>query len=116
MKVIPNAKAPSIPSKKIAQTAYSGIGMDQVGPAAYNPKVPSVKTKYPEVNFTSSKVKSEPCEPAKPPANPGPGIYDFDKQGQKKFNSTGQFSIFQSKVPNCKDMKNRNEVPGPGAY
>ena len=36
--VIPINKAPGIPSKKLAQTAYTGCGFDQVGPAAYNPK------------------------------------------------------------------------------
>jgi len=48
--VIPNAHAPSIPTKKLAATAYTGRslphnvcpiywnGGNQVGPAAYNPK------------------------------------------------------------------------------
>lgn len=26
--------------------------------------------------------------------NPGPGVYDFDKQGQKLFNSNGQNKVF----------------------
>ena len=35
--VIPTARPPAIPGKKLAQTAYSGNGTDVVGPAAYNP-------------------------------------------------------------------------------
>ena len=41
--VIPTAKAPSIPTKKLAATAYTHKGFDKVGPAGYNPKVPTVK-------------------------------------------------------------------------
>ena len=26
--------------------------------------------------------------------NPGPGVYDFDKQGQKLFNSSGENTVF----------------------
>lgn len=36
--VKPQSRAPSIPSKKIPAQAYSGLGQDTVGPAAYNPK------------------------------------------------------------------------------
>ena len=43
MAVIPTAKAPSIPTKKLAATAYTNKGFDKVGPAGYNPKVPTVK-------------------------------------------------------------------------
>jgi hypothetical protein len=42
--VIPSAKAPSIPSKKLAQTAYTGLGQDVVGPAAYDPQQKAIKT------------------------------------------------------------------------
>jgi hypothetical protein len=48
--------------------------------------------------------------------NPGPGVYDFDKLGQKQFNSSGENTVFQSKVPNCKDAKNKSLAPGPGTY
>jgi len=60
--VIPSSKAPGIPSKKLAQTAYTGFGMDQVGPAAYNPKVTETKFKSTETNFTISGVKRETFE------------------------------------------------------
>lgn len=33
------------------------MGFDQVGPAAYNPKIPAIKNKNPECNFVSSKIK-----------------------------------------------------------
>lgn len=48
--------------------------------------------------------------------NPGPGVYDFVKLGKKGFNSSGNYSVFTSKVPNCKDAKIRNKNPGPGTY
>ena len=38
--VIPGTAAPSIPARKLAPTAYTGRGFDQVGPAAYSPNVP----------------------------------------------------------------------------
>ena len=57
--VIPNAKAPSIPSKKLAQTAYTGNGFDQVGPAAYNPKQPTIRQRNPEFDFTTSKINRQ---------------------------------------------------------
>ena len=41
--VIPHGKAPSIPVKKLASTAYTARGFDFVGPAGYNPKVPMIK-------------------------------------------------------------------------
>jgi len=115
--VIPVAKAPSIPSKKLAQTAYTGFGMDQVGPAAYNPKVQQVKNKTMEVDFVTTKIPRKtfvPTEAQK--VHPGPGVYDYEMIDHKQFNSTGQYSIFQSKVPNCKDTKIRNDKPGPGTY
>jgi hypothetical protein len=43
-------------------------------------------------------------------------VYDFEKLGVKNFNSNGNYSVFQSKVPNCKDAKIKNNKPGPGAY
>ncbi len=57
--VIPNAKAPSIPTKKLAQTAYTGNGFDQVGPAAYNPKQPTIRQRNPEFDFTASKINRQ---------------------------------------------------------
>ena len=42
--VVPHGKAPSIPTKKLAATAYTHKGFDKVGPAGYNPKVPTVKS------------------------------------------------------------------------
>ena len=48
---------------------------------------------------------------------PGPGKYDgVLPVDNKQFNSTGNYSIFMSKVPNCKEAKIRNDKPGPGMY
>lgn len=49
---------------------------------------------------------------------PGPGKYEpqLPVEG-KQFNSTGNYSIFSSKVPNCKDAKIKSaSLPGPGLY
>jgi len=94
-----------------------------VGPAAYNPKIPAIKQHAPEFDFTLSKVDrkifaqnnmahNDMCWAN----NPGPGVYDFQKLGQKQFNATGESTIFQSKVPNCKDSKVKAPFPGPGSY
>ena len=56
MAVIPNAKAPSIPTKKLAATAYTHKGFDKVCPAGYNPKVPTVKPMAPIHDFSKSKI------------------------------------------------------------
>lgn len=48
--------------------------------------------------------------------NPGPGVYDWERQGQHTFNASGQNKVFQSKVPNCKDAKSKSLAPGPGTY
>jgi len=45
--VIPGTAAPSIPARKLAPTAYTGRGFDQVGPAAYSPNVPQVHPQAP---------------------------------------------------------------------
>ena len=50
--VIPTAKAPSIPTKKLAPTAYTARGFDFVGPAGYNPKHNYVKNTNPIHDFT----------------------------------------------------------------
>lgn len=49
---------------------------------------------------------------------PGPGGYDAPETvgNKKSFNATGNFSVFSSKVPNCKDIKIKDDKPGPGAY
>ena len=49
-------------------------------------------------------------------SNPGPGVYDYEKLGQKQFNSSGENTVFQSKVPNCKSAGMKSRAPGPGAY
>ena len=49
-------------------------------------------------------------------ANPGPGTYENPNVSPKAFNATGQSSVFQSKVPNVKDLKIKNMNPGPGTY
>ena len=80
----PQARAPSIPAKKISQIAYSGLGQDTVGPACYNPKEKSVKTRHRIPDFTSCKIPRKVFEPNKTrendlpsKENPGPGQYDI---------------------------------------
>lgn len=83
----------------------------------YNPKYDSTKYKSTEVDFVANKIQRKTFDPTNDQkVNPGPGFYDFEKQGAKNFNSNGNYSIFQSKVPNCKDAKIRNDKPGPGTY
>lgn len=54
--VIPNYIAPSIPARKMAATAYTGRGFDQVGPAAYNPNADTNHTLHPQYQFHLSKI------------------------------------------------------------
>jgi hypothetical protein len=77
----------------------------------------------PQYQFNLSKVNRRLFEQTnyrhndKPWANnPGPGVYDFEKLGQKQFNSSGENKVFQSKVPNCKDAAIKSPNPGPGSY
>jgi hypothetical protein len=49
--VIPNYIAPSIPARKMAATAYTGRGFDQVGPAAYHPNANTNHTLHPQYQF-----------------------------------------------------------------
>lgn len=115
--IIPAQQTPSIPSKKLAQTAYTGRNLDTVGPAVYNPKLSMTKSKTAEHDFSANKIQRRPFDPSDAKkAIPGPGVYEFEILGQKNFNSSGQYSVFQSRVPNCKDKPIKNIVPGPGAY
>lgn len=115
--IIASAKPASIPAKKLAATAYTGNGTDVVGPAAYNPKLDIVRQKAPEKDFAADKTKRELFGASEAQKQlPGPGVYDYEKLGPKAFNSSGNYSIFQSKVPNCADRKIKNDVPGPGTY
>ena len=109
----------------MAPQAYTGLGFDQVGPALYNPKQDAHKPVAPENNFAASKQKRSLWEPVNRAENeyvsrdlPGPGKYEPTLPvDQKQFNSTGNYSIFMSKVPNCKDSKIKNStMPGPGNY
>jgi hypothetical protein len=108
----------------LAPTAYTYVGQDKVGPALYNPNPDSQKPVAPQINFVASKTKRTLFEPVNkrenelPPKEiPGPGKYDPSLPTHyKTYNSTGNASIFLSKVPNCKDAKIKNSVPGPGNY
>jgi hypothetical protein len=122
----PQSRAPSIPAKKIPQNAYSGLGQDTVGPACYNPRENMVKQKISKADFVSSRITRKVFEPNKTrennlpsKENPGPGHYDaaIIVGDKKNFNAQGHSAVFLSKVPNCKDIKNKSkDVPGPGAY
>ena len=61
---VPTPKAPGIPSKKLAQTAYTGRGHDTVGPAAYNPKSALVEKHFGETDFTASKTTRKTFDPS----------------------------------------------------
>lgn len=123
--VVPKPVPSGIPGKKMAPKAYTGLGFDQVGPALYNPKQDAHKQVAPENNFAASKGKRSLWEPVNRAENeyvsreiPGPGKYEpqlpIDKTQQ---NATGNYSIFMSKVPNCKEQKIKNALlPGPGLY
>ena len=81
--VIPKPVPAGIPGRKIAPTAYTGLGQDTVGPALYNPKQDAHKTVAPENNFYASKGKRSLFDPVNraenefPPREiPGPGKYD----------------------------------------
>jgi hypothetical protein len=52
----PQARAPSIPAKKLPSQAYTGLGQDTVGPAGYNPKADPVKQRPANPDFQSSKI------------------------------------------------------------
>ena len=80
----PQARAPSIPARKLPAQAYTGLGQDTVGPAGYNPKADPVKQRGKNTDFMSSKITRKLFEPNRTkennlPAkeNPGPGQYDF---------------------------------------
>lgn len=57
---------------------------------------------------------------AKQTDEPGPGMYDAYQEIATKtstsFNASGCSPMFLSKVPNCKDTKDDNGIPGPGSY
>lgn len=99
---------------------------DTVGPALYNPNMHTHKKRAHVGDFQTSKQTRKLFEPSidvenklYPPRDiPGPGSYDEPavvKEG-KQFASSGNYSIFTSKVPNCKDAKIKNDKPGPGHY
>lgn len=50
--------------------------------------------------------------------NPGPATYDsIGKVPAKQFSAAEKTAIFNSNVPNCKDLKvPGQEMPGPGSY
>jgi hypothetical protein len=95
----------------MAPAAYTSLGQDTVGPALYNPNQDAHKAVAPVNNFAASKAKRILFEPENkrenvlPPRDiPGPGKYEPGLPVHKKqFKSTGNGSIFMSKVPNCKD-------------
>jgi len=124
--VIPTAKAPGIPSKKLAQTAYTGRGQDTVGPAAYNPKADLTLKNFGETDFAVSKTQRKPFDPSEAlKAMPGPGTHDFVMIDKKTHNQTGQDCNFTSKVPNTAhtgpkvyhdNYRFKPNNPGPGEY
>jgi len=60
--VRPQVRAPSIPTKKVAGNAYSGLGVDTVGPACYDTNVQPLKGKPKVADFATSKLKRKVFE------------------------------------------------------
>lgn len=110
---------PSIPMKKMPPNSHTGRGVDMPGPANYNPNHEFIKTKNRTSDF-SKRQKSREIFSNKGADLPGPGNYEYrDDIGTKSgnpLNQTGQSPMFLSKVPNCKDTKDDNGIPGPGSY
>lgn len=110
---------PSIPMKKLQPNSHTGKGIDKPGPSNYNPNHDLVKIKNRTSDF-SKKQQSREIFPNKKGDMPGPGNYEYrDEMAVKSanpLNQTGQSPMFLSKVPNCKDTKNDNGIPGPGSY
>lgn len=119
MMMAPKPIPPSIPLRKVPPNSYSGRGKDIPGPSNYNPNVDTVKTKHRLADFTKLDKKREIFS-NKLLENPGPGVYDYKDDIATKtastFNTSGQSPMFLSKVPNCKDTKDDNGIPGPGSY
>jgi hypothetical protein len=115
----PKGIPPSIPIKKVAPNSHTGRGNDRPGPANYTPNVDQIKNKTRYTDFSkAAKVKG--TFEGKPADDPGPGMYDAYQEIAAKtsasFNASGCSPMFLSKVPNCKDTKDDNGIPGPGSY
>lgn len=76
-------------------------------------------------DFVKSKIGRKVFEPSKhrdnefpSKDNPAPGQYDTVPANEKKnFNAQGLSAVFLSKVPNCKNVKQKtSDIPGPGHY
>lgn len=119
MIIPPKAIPPSIPVRKMPPNFHTGRGKDIPGPANYNPNFDVVRTKKRIADFTKiNKIKG--VFDTKKIDEPGPGMYDLKQDIAAKtstsFNTSGQSPMFLSKVPNCKDTKDDNGIPGPGSY
>ena len=119
MTVPPKSIPPSIPMKKVPPNSYSGKGKDIPGPSNYNPNVDTVKSKHRITDFARLNKKREIFS-NNWGENPGPGVYEYKDDIAAKtvttFNASGQSPMFLSKVPNWKDTKDDNGIPGPGSY
>lgn len=119
----PRPVPPPIPAKKLAPENFSGMGTDTVGPAKYDPKFTQAKKTASETFFAASKTKRTIFEPTNrkenemPPRDlPGPGKYDSEFiVNNKMFNSTGNNSMFLSKVAKLQKSRATSQ-PGPGTY
>lgn len=121
MAVPPKSIPPSIPMKKVPPNSHSGRGNDRPGPANYNPNLETVKNKARFTDFSKmGKGAISEFDNKKVAEDPGPGMYDGNNELAAKtstsFNASGCSPMFLSKVPNCKDTKDDNGIPGPGSY
>lgn len=119
MVIPPKGIPPSIPVKKVPPNSYTGRGKDIPGPSNYNPNLDTVKSRHRVADFTRLN-KTREVFSLSSSENPGPGVYEYKDDIAAKtvttFNQLGQSPMFLSKVPNCKDMKDDNGIPGPGSY
>lgn len=119
MVIQPKTIPPSIPMKKAPPNTFSGRGKDIPGPSNYNPNMDTVKSRHRIADFAKLNKKREVFSNL-PVENPGPGVYEFKNDIANKtvttFNASGQSPMFLSKVPNWKDTKDDNGIPGPGSY
>lgn len=118
--VVPTkTKPPSIPVRKMPVNSYTGKNGDIPGPANYNPDDKATKIQQRVIDFSKREKKREIFSDPNL-KNPGPGVYEhkncMGEGDEKERTQTAKSSMFKSKVPNCKDTKDDNGIPGPGSY
>lgn len=117
MAMPPKSIPPSIPVRKPPPNSFTGTGKDIPGPSNYNPNNEITKTKQRVIDF-SKRQKSREIFSFHTAQYPGPGVYDHKENIAADLvkSDNAKSSMFISKVPNCKGLKDDNGIPGPGSY